>query len=446
MVTAETPVGNSEERITFFTVLKSAGFRNLWLGQTISQIGDYFAFLAMTVTVAGFSTDPTSTTAAVSGMMISFTLPRLIFGVLAGVFVDRWDRRRTMIVSDVLRVFLALLFIPAFMMKSLALMYAVGFVMSAVGTLFIPAKGALIPKLVPSEQLMAANSLSQTSMMLANFVGPALAGATFALAGNGNQWVAYAVDACSFVISAVTIYMIRLPREATRVYKPQHRMDGRPTSAVWAELKVGLQALLLNKAIATLAAVFAITMLGVGAMNVLWVSFLKAHFGFSQAELAWRFSLIDIAFFAGMVGASVISGNFLARRSPKWFIVWGLVGAGAMTMPLGYLPDYWLVGVAMFLVGIFVAPINTGAGTFMQLIVPNSQLGRVGGGIGTITDTATLLSMSLAGVLGAFIGIPAVFLLAGLMCIGGGLLALFRLPALTMEDKVQEEEMAEPAA
>ncbi|HET9495157.1 MAG TPA: MFS transporter, partial [Chloroflexia bacterium] len=100
---ADAQTQSAVQNVNYLTILRNANFRNLWLGQIVSQIGDYFAFLAMTVIVSGFSDDVEATTYAVSGMMLSFTLPRLLFGMLAGVFVDRWDRRRTMLVSDFLR-------------------------------------------------------------------------------------------------------------------------------------------------------------------------------------------------------------------------------------------------------------------------------------------------------------------------------------------------------
>ena len=399
--------------------------------------------LALMVVASNLSNDPGVVTANVSGIMIAFTLPRLLFGILAGVYVDRWDRRRTMIVSDVVRLVLTLGMIPAFMTQNFLLLLVLVFAMSSVGAFFNPAKGALIPNLVPMEQLTSANSLSQTSMMLATFVGPALAGATFAIAGNGNQWVAFAIDSLSFLISAVAIWLIRVPHAAlVPALVPESDIKSRKSelAKVWEDLTVGLKALFLNRTMATLAVVFAVTMLGVGALNVLWVAFLKTNYGFSQSDLAWRLSLIDIAFSAGMVLASVASGNFFSHLTPKWFIVVGLIGAGVATVPLGYLPDFWLLIPAMFIVGLFVAPINTGSSTIMQVVVPNKQLGRVGGGIGTIVDTATLTSMSLAGALGAIIGIPAVFVISGLLCTAGGVLAWVAIPPLTLKDKIEEPE------
>lgn len=427
------------KRVTFLTILKNHNFRNLWIGQVVSQMGDYFAFLAIMVVVGSFSQDVAETTTQVSGVMIATTLPRLLFGILAGVFVDRWDRRLTMLASDLIRPALTLAMIPAFMSHNLWLMYALAFSSSAVGTFFNPAKGALIPKMVPPEHLTAANALSQTSMTMAFVLGPALAGTTFYLLGDGREWLAFVFDASSFLVSAVAIWMIRLPKTDT---KPpvQVAAEGSALGRVGNEVVVGLKALAFNRAMAILSLVFGITMLGVGALNVLWVSFLKSSFGYTDsAELGWRFAVIDVLFFSGMFLASVLVGNVFSNRPPKDYIVWGLIVAGAATLPIGYLPNYWLIVAAMFLVGVAVAPINTGVMTLMQIVVPNHQLGRVGGGIGTVSDTATLGSMGLAGVLGAAIGIPLVFFLAGVMCILGGLAALFGLPSLTLADKVEEE-------
>jgi DHA3 family macrolide efflux protein-like MFS transporter len=439
-VEAAAEAGNPPPRsaqANFMTVLRHAGFRYLWLGQIVSQIGDYFAFLALMVVVAGFSTDAAATTAAVSGLMLALTLPRLLFGVLAGVFVDRWDRRRTMLASDLIRFILVLGFIPAFLGHQLLLIYALAFVLSAVGTLFVPAKGALIPWLVPDEQLTAANALSQTSQMLAQFAGPALAGATFAAVGAGNQWIAFAVDACTFLASAFTIWLIRVPRTlAARPTAPSAANQGEAVRQVWRDLLVGLRALVLNSTVATLAAVFTVLNLGLGAINVLWVVFLRTQFHFTDTDLAWRLSVIDIAFAGGMILSSIIIGNVAAQLAPKRLIVPGLIVGGLILGSVGYLPDYWLLVGAMAGVGLFVAPIMTGTQTLIQIVVPNSQLGRVGGGMGTASDTATLVSMGLAGVLGGILGLPLVFLLGGLLCALAGVLGWVRLPMITLRDRV----------
>ncbi len=448
------PPDTPSPKINFLSVLKNGGFRNLWLGQIVSQTGDYFSFLALTVIVSGFYKDIEQTTLAVTGLMISFSLPRLLFGLLAGVFVDRWDRRITMLVSDIVRAGLALLMIPAFMAHDLLLLYALSFIMGGFGTLFLPSKGALIPNLVPSEQLLSANSLSQTSQMLAILIGPALAGFTLATAGTGNEWVAFVVDSASFVVSAIAIWLIRIPKHLSKATKddqsairnPQSAMEKSAIGRVWQELLVGLKALVLNRTMATLTIIFTLTMLGVGAINVLWVIYLKTRFGFDGSELAWRFSLLDIVFGAGMIVSSVVIGNFMASLAPKWLLVIALTGVGAVLVVFLVIPDYWFFLVGNIFLGIFVAPIEVGGSTLIQIVVPNRQLGRVTGGFATMTNSATILSMSVAGAVGATIGIPMVFVLAGVICVIMGFASWFLLPPVTLKDKVDETQPREAEA
>jgi MFS transporter, DHA3 family, macrolide efflux protein len=430
------------EKVNYLTVLRNANFRNLWLGQVVSQIGDYFAFLALTVVVSGFSDNAEETTFAVTGMMLAFTLPRLLFGLLAGVFVDRWDRRRTMLVSDFLRSGITLMMVPAVLSGNLWAMYALAFAMSAVGTLFNPAKGALIPALVPAEHLISANSLSQTTHMLAILIGPALAGSTLALAGAGNEWVAFIVDSASYLVSAGMIWLVRSPvRAAVQAVGAAAAQGAGAVRQVWLELLVGLKALFLNRSMATLAVIFAFVMLGIGAINVLWVVWMKEHFGYVDTELAWRFSVLDIGFGAGMIASNMVAGNLFSNVAPKWFLVVSLAGTGATLVAFGFMPDYWWLFADTLLMGVFVAPINTGIMTLMQIVVPNRQLGRVGGGFTTLGDTASVISVGGAGVAAAAMGIPMVFALAGVICAAMGIASWVLLPSITLKDKVPDDDV-----
>jgi MFS family permease len=308
--------------------------------------------------------------------------------------------------------------------------------MSSFATLFNPAKGALLPLLVPKEQLVSANSLSQTSMMLAGFVGPAIAGPVFALLG---PWIAFVFDSFSFIVSAIAIWAIKVPKVEQAVEQSAaEATEVSPLRRVWQELVEGLRALFLNRVMGVLSLVFAVMMLGVGALNVLWVAFLKINFGFETGELAWRIGVIDIVFSAGMVIASVAVGNFLSHIAPKWFIVWGLILSGAFIAPLGFLSNYWILVALCLLVGASIAPTNTGTATLTQIVVPNHQLGRVGGGIGTIVDTASLVSMSLAGLLAGVLGIPLTFFIGGALCVVAGAIAWAFTPRLTLKDKPEE--------
>jgi MFS family permease len=277
-------------------------------------------------------------------------------------------------------------------------------------------------------------------MFLSILLGPALGSLTLTLAGEGNQWVAFLVDAVSYAVSAVAIWLIRIPKEVSSPSKTEAQANtASAVRRVWDEMVVGIKLMFVNRTMSTLAVVFMVTMLGVGAVNVLWVVYLKLQFGYDGTELSWRFGLLDICFAVGMLASTVIVGNFFSHLSPKWFVVVALIGTGAFLAPTGYVGEYVVLAILSIGTGLFVGPIETGATTLMQIVVPNEQLGRANGGISTIAESASVTSMSLAGVLGALIGVPAVFLIGGLMCIAAGLLAWVRLPALTLKDMHEAE-------
>src|SRR5262249_49707110 len=132
---------------------------------------------------------------------------------------------------------------------------------------------------------------------------------------------AFIADSASFIISAIAIWLIAVPHEESLATdKSQLVTSLGPVRQVWQELMVGLKMLVLNRTVSTLTVISALTMLGVGAVNVLWVVFLKTKFGFEGSELAWRLGLLDIAFAVGMIIASVLVGNVLSHLAPKWFI------------------------------------------------------------------------------------------------------------------------------
>jgi len=177
-----------QQRASFVDVLRNRDFLALWLGQVISQIGDSFTFLALLITVNQL----TGSTASMGLMMISLTLPQLLFSFLAGVIVDHVDRKKIMILSDLLRAVLVLAFLTVRSADQVYIFYIVGFLVSAVSVFFWPAKTAMIPRIVEGEaKLLSANALSQTSRVAAMLTGPALAG--FLIAWLGTS-VAFMVD------------------------------------------------------------------------------------------------------------------------------------------------------------------------------------------------------------------------------------------------------------
>jgi MFS family permease len=184
----------------------NADFRRLWTGQVISEIGDWFnniAVLALTIQLAGKGREGQ----AVAFYAIARHLPLFLFGPLAGVVVDRTDRRRVMIAADISRAILALGFLLANMTGKLSVIYVVGAALFAVSSFFNAAKRASIPNIVHgTNELLSANSLSASTTAATIAVGSALGGLLSTFIGRNSVFI---LNAATFLISAETIRRIR---------------------------------------------------------------------------------------------------------------------------------------------------------------------------------------------------------------------------------------------
>ncbi len=405
-------------------VLALPNFRNLWLGQTISQIGDGLTTLAVLIMINNL----TGSTAAVAIMSIAIALPQLLFGLVAGVFVDRWDRKRILIVSDVLRGLMVLGFLLVRRPEDVWLFYVVGFAQAAIGTFFDPAKSALIPSIVPREGLLAANGLSQTTRVITGVVGSALAGVLVGLAGNG--WPAFTLDALTFFVSALFI---------TRIITPRHEAapsDGGARETL-DQLAEGLRLFLTERALLAMMLVLGVTMLGLGAVNVLFVPYLVNIIGVRTEALG----AVEAAQVVGMIIGSGLVTGLAARLKPNQMIVGGVLGVGALIIAIGASPNIWGILVGLFFVGLCVTPVNAAVSTLSQTLVPADKRGRAGSAMNTVITLTSVISMGAAGALGDAIGIRQVFYIAGIIAIISGVLAavLMRAPEGSVQAAVAAE-------
>lgn len=393
------------------SVLSNPNFRNLWLGQTISQIGDGLTNLALLIVINQL----TGSTAAVAVMTMAIALPQLLFGLLAGVFVDRWDRKRILIVSDLLRSVLVLGLIFVRRPEDVWMFYVLGFLQAAIGTFFDPAKSALVPDLVGRESLLAANGLSQTSRVLAGVVGAALAGVIVGTTGQG--WPAFMLDALSFIVSTFLILRIVVPARQPQVTASSG------AGQVWAELSEGLHFIFSQRTLTGVTLTFAVTMLGLGAVNVLFVPFLINILKVPTAALG----VVEAAQVVGMIVGSGLVATLATRLKPTQMIVGGVTLLGMLIAGVGASGELWMVLLGLLGVGLVLMPVQTAASTLMQSLVPTEKRGRAMSVVNTVITLASVISMGASGVLGDMLGVRQVFYLAGGISVLSGLVAAFLL-------------------
>ncbi len=386
-------------------VLAIANFRWLWIGQTISQIGDGMANLALLIVINQL----TGSTAALATLMVVISVPQLIFGLVAGVFVDRWDRRRIMIISDLARGALVLGLVFVRRPEDVWVFYVLGFFQALVGVFFDPAKSAMIPTIVEREMLLSANALSQTTRVITGVVGSALAGLLVGLAGNGAP--AFILDSLSFFVSAIFIYKMAVQSAPA--------LKGGGLLQTLGQLGDGLCYLLSRRILVAIMVTFAVTMLGLGAVNVLFVPFLSNLLQVPTGFLG----VIDAAQVTGMILGSGLVAVLAASLKTSQIIVFGISFLGIMVAVIGLAPSVWVVMAGLFVLGLCLTPVQAAASALMQSVVANEQRGRAGSALNTVISLASVISMGCAGLLGDAIGIRQVFYLAGATAVLAGVLA-----------------------
>ncbi len=160
-----------------WATLRQRNFALLWVAGLVSYIGNWMLWIALPIAVY----ELTESAFAVGMMLVAGTLPSILLGSVAGVFVDRWDRKRTMVIANLL---LAISILPLLLARStdwLWLIFLVRFIQSTLSQFFTPAEGALLPLLVDKQYLVSANALNSLNNSLARLIGPAVGGAMIAV-------------------------------------------------------------------------------------------------------------------------------------------------------------------------------------------------------------------------------------------------------------------------
>jgi DHA3 family macrolide efflux protein-like MFS transporter len=409
-------------------LFRNRSFMALWSGQTVSFIGDYFYWLAIPIMVQRLTGSPF----LVGMSVISSSLPLLLLGPVAGVFVDRWDRKRTMIVSDVLRGLLVLICLAVRTPDQVWIYYVVAFLMSCVSRFFFPSQNAVLPLIVPDrDDLLAANGLMQIVQTVGLLLGPTLAGFSIGIWG---EQVAFVVDSVTYFVSAAAILTMAVPRTTVG-----RQVSGGQIGAVWAEMRQGVAYLFGNRTMVGVLLCMSVVQLGLGAINVLWVPFMQETFGLGAEGLG----AVDAAQGVGMVLGGLSLGFLTARFSKKSLAGWNILIIGGLIALMGLASPFSLVhlfpGLGIdtpvmdrtvgqrllympllllaysALLGVALVPAQSAMMTMMQLAVPDLKRGRVGSALNALTTLAGLLSMAAAASLSEAVPLRILYVVAGLI-------------------------------
>lgn len=382
--------------------LANKGFRDLFVGQAVSQFGDALYALVFLYMVNELTGD-----AAMVGYVGAIqALPYLLFGAYAGVVADRHSRRGVMLFSDVASVVVLLAFGLVVWLDPTPAVWIVmvaAFLVNSVNAFFAPAKSAAIPALVPAGQLMEANSLSAATQSFMPMIGLAFSASVLGVlervAGAWFFTTAILTNALTFGFSASRI--ARLPRLIPdRQETERHAL---------ADLVNGL------RFIGTLHVLKVALALGVG-LNLVVSPFMVAYVVANERWMKGDYmtlAYLELGFFAAMLVASLWVGRLPIRR-PGISYVYGLGVVGLAVAAMAFSPNFWLFLLWNVVAGLALPFATLPLNTYMQLIVPDAYRGRVASVSAMAAMVATPAGMGMAGLLMEWFGLANLFLGMGL--------------------------------
>ncbi len=362
--------------LTYGELLKNnRNFRNLLWGQFVSEMGNWFNFIAGLGLVRVVS-DASPMAAGI--LFLARLLPFALFSPIAGTFVDRFSRRQVMIWSDIVRVFVALAFLLVTSAEDLWIAYAATVVLSTFGAFFEGAKNAATPNMTGKDGLLAGTALMFSTRFLLMAIGSALGG--FAAFYFGYK-VAFIINAVSFAVSAFSVWLI--PEEATRDDETGVRMkDKKARESFLTELKEGFRYTVQNRFALTILIMNVIWATGGGAINVVFERMGGIYFAEKESwnpDLAvgilWFAS--GLGLFLGMMVAHRTEAILERRNSRVSFIGWTLIIHGILFSIGGIMPSLWLLALFCFISRAIVGVEYAVQETMFQRSLPDYIRGRI---------------------------------------------------------------------
>ncbi|MBS3028247.1 MAG: MFS transporter [Dolichospermum sp. DET50] len=418
----------NNQQVGFLPVLKNPNFLALWAGQVFCQLADKVYLVLMIALInSQFQASDQSISGWVSALMMAFTIPAILFGSVAGVFVDRWSKKVVLVASNIWRGILVLLIPPLLWLThdwqpvgvlpvGFLIILGVTFLVSTLTQFFAPAEQSAIPLIVKEQDLLSANSLYTTTMMASVIVGFAVGEPVLALAdglwtklgGSGGLGKEILVGG-SYAIAGLILFLLRTNEKP---HPPETEFPH-----VFSDLRDGFRYLQENHRIRNALLQLVILFSVFAALTVLAVRMAEiipnmkaSQFGFLLASAG-----IGVA-----IGATIL-GQFGQRFSYKQLSFWGCLGVAGSLIGLSLFTTQ-LLPVLLFiaLVGVFGALVGIPMQTAIQTETPAAMRGKVFGLQNNVINIALSLPLALAGVAETFIGLKAVFFtLAAIVLVGG---------------------------
>lgn len=397
-------------------LVRQRDYRLLLSAGLISLVGDWLLRTGLAFQVYVL----TGSTLASGGLLLASFLPAVLLGSLAGVFVDRWNQRTTMIVTNLLHAVVLLPLIAVHDASTIWIVYGVVLAQSSLQQFFTPAEQSLVPLLVNADQLVTANALNSQIRDLARLIGAALGGV---LAAAGGLTLLAIGDAMTFLVAVALIAAMRHRRERPRRTKESAGCAIRRLKEEWTE---GLRLCVAGPAMRLFFVFCLVTGVGEGIMSTLFAPFVSAELGGDGKVYGLIVSSQAVGGIVGGLVAAAIGSRWPAAT--LWglgALAFGLIDIALFGYPLAsdsVIPAF----VCMIVVGLPGALCLAGMMTVFQTLTADGTRGRIYGAVGAAESVAVLIGITSAGFLGDAVGIIPILVIQGLGYVVGGLVVLSR--------------------
>lgn len=374
--------------LTFREVFKISSLRRLWAAQLVSVCGDFLAIYAV-FAVVSFRMHASAN--AVSLVLVFYLLPLAIISPIAGVFVDSWNVKRTMIASDLTRAALFLLLLFA---HSLWQIYAILLAASTVSSFFLPAQTITLRAIVPLHGLTSANAAIQQAFYMMQIISPAISGLLVSSFGPNSCFI---IDSATFIFSAAMLSTLVIGHQPAPALKT--------VRSVAAEIGAGAKFIFTHPAIS-----FVITAMSAGMFAVRCFGALLAVY--VRDVLKGSTSLFGIL--GSLIGLGMIIGTPLVRRitrkhSNSHAVAAGLAAVGVSIAVISIFGTTPTAVLGILLLGFFIAFIVVPAQVLIQEHTPRTMLGRVTGSMVSLIVGSQVLGLLVSGAVATSIGIRNVY-------------------------------------
>jgi DHA3 family macrolide efflux protein-like MFS transporter len=407
------------EPLSLKEVLRLPVMRRLWYAQMVSNFGDFLALFAV-ISVLTYKLN--GTPAQVNGLQIAYLLPIAILSILAGVFVDRWPLKTTLVSSDFTRAGLCLLLLWAHTLWGFYLILAA---ISVVSSFFGPAQGVALRTAVPMHGLRSANTLMQQVTFGLRIIGPALSGLLVAKFG---AKICYWADAASFVASGSLIASLALSRDQ-QVLVPNEATEETKKigfGSILPDMRQGIGFILGHAALLFVMLAFASGMFVLGCFGPLIAVYVRESLHASTRT----FGVVSAMIGAGLIVGAQLVNSVGKNLKNSTLVLMGLGGIAVGLSLLTFVTFVWATILANLFIGISVAAIVVPATTLMQQETPAELMGRVGSAVMSLIFTAQIAGLALSGTLADHVGVRHVFAYCGV-----ALVVLIVVGKLFMEPK-----------